>query len=200
MFHHESENEWKLGNSMAVFKKPTSKSTDHFHCFWTTRKTTATRIHFFVRSGGTGSFHRFFCLASKSWDFPKDRQENGGKQWLATRNPTTKESVNWCSLTFENPQLPAVSDPPTCKSNKANSTSGAGGRGWWNFTPSKNLQWLLLWWSSLTLSSRNHGFFGSDFSIFFFSRNWVFNDLCSHLNLFLLLTHGSTLPFANQLT
>lgn len=149
------KNEWKLRNSMAVFKKPTSKSWETHH-----QKNHHHQNTFFVRSGGTGSFHNFFCLASKSWDFPTDADL---RQWGKTRARNPQPHNQGISELVQ-------SDPPTCKSNKANSTSGAGGRGWWNFTPSKNLQWLLLWWSSLTISSRN--------AFLIFPSNWVFNDFC----------------------
>ena len=81
MFHHESEKKNEnLETQWLCSKNPPPKAEKN-----TTRKTTTTRIHFLFVQVGRDLSIIFFCLASKSWDFTKDREENEGK--TRARNP-----------------------------------------------------------------------------------------------------------------
>lgn len=178
MFHHESEKINETSNLNGSVQKTHLQKLRSFSLFLDHQKKHHHQNTFFVRSGGTGSFHHFFCLASKSWDFPKDRQENGGKQGLATRNPTTKESVNWCSLTFANPQLPAVSDPPDLQVEQSEFHIWCRWKGVMEFHPFKKSSMVAtLVIFPYTQLSKSWLFWLWFFYIF--PRNWVFNDLCS---------------------
>lgn len=96
MFHHESEkmNE-NLETQWLCSKNPPPKAEKH-----TTRKTTTTRIHFlFVQVGRDLSIIFFVWHQNHGISQQMLTSDNGEKQGRATRNPTTRESVNWCSLT-----------------------------------------------------------------------------------------------------
>ena len=101
MFHHESEkmNE-NLEAPIPMLKNPPPKAQIIFTVLGPPEKTPPPEyIFLFVQVGRALSIIFFVWHQNHGISQQMLTSDNGEKQGCATRNPTTRESVNWCSLT-----------------------------------------------------------------------------------------------------
>ena len=162
---------------MAVFKKPTSKSSDHFHCFWTTRKNTTTRIHIlFVQVGRDLSI--IFC-----WHQNHGISQKIGKKTGKTRARNPQPHNQGISELVQSDlwKSPATSGfwPPDLQVEQSEFHIWCRWKGVMEFHPFKKSSMVatLVIFPYTQLSKS--WLFWLWFFYIFFPRNWVFNDLCS---------------------